>query len=99
MAGANERENIEITREILRVLGKPEALIRPVADRIGHDRRYSLDASKLRALGWSPVVPFASGLAGTVRWYAGNEWWWQPIKDHDGEFARFYSEQYGARLK
>jgi dTDP-glucose 4,6-dehydratase len=99
VAGSNERENIEITREILSVLGKPESLIRPVADRIGHDRRYSLDASKLRALGWSPVVPFARGLTDTVRWYADNEWWWQPIKDHDGEFARYYKEQYGERLK
>ena len=99
VAGANERENIEITREVLRVLSKPESLIRPVADRVGHDRRYSLDASKLRALGWAPEVQFAAGLAETVRWYAENEWWWQPIKDHDGEFARFYSEQYGERLK
>jgi len=99
VAGGNERENIEITREILRVLGRSESLIRPVADRVGHDRRYSLDASKLRALGWSPAVPFAEGLAETVRWYAANDWWWRPIKDHDGEFARYYSEQYGERLK
>jgi dTDP-glucose 4,6-dehydratase len=99
VAGGNERENIEITREVLRLLGKPESLIRPVADRVGHDRRYSLDASKLRALGWAPQVDVAAGLADTVRWYAENEWWWQPIKDHDGEFARYYSEQYGERLK
>ena len=84
VAGGNERENIEITRDILRALGKPESLVRPVADRVGHDRRYSLDASKLRALGWAPQVDFAAGLAGTVRWYADNEWWWRAVKDHDG---------------
>jgi dTDP-glucose 4,6-dehydratase len=98
IAGGNERENISVTREVLRLLGKPESLIRPVADRVGHDRRYSLDASKLRALGWLPQVPFERGLAETVRWYADNEAWWRPIKDHDGEFRRYYQEQYGQRL-
>ena len=98
IAGGNERENIGITREVLRLLGKPESLIRPVADRVGHDRRYSLDASKLRGLGWQPRVPFERGLEETVRWYVKNEAWWRPIKDHDGEFRRYYQEQYGARL-
>jgi len=98
IAGGNERENIAITREVLRLLGKPESLIRPVADRVGHDRRYSLDAGKLNRLGWKPQVPFERGLADTVRWYAENEAWWRPIKDHDGEFRRYYDEQYGARL-
>jgi dTDP-glucose 4,6-dehydratase len=99
IAGGNERENIAITREILRLLGKPDSLIRPVADRIGHDRRYSLDADRLRALGWAPQVPFERGLADTVRWYAEHEAWWKPIKDHDGAFRRYYEEQYGGRLK
>ncbi len=99
IAGGNERENIAITREVLRLLGKPETLIRPVADRVGHDRRYSLDAAKLRGLGWTPQVSFESGLAETVRWYAEHEAWWRPIKDHDGEFRRYYEEQYGERLK
>ncbi len=99
IAGGNERENIAITREVLRLLGKPESLIRPVADRVGHDRRYSLAAAKLRGLGWSPLVPFERGLTETVRWYAENEAWWRPIKDHDGEFRRYYEEQYGGRLK
>ncbi|MFN3414332.1 MAG: dTDP-glucose 4,6-dehydratase, partial [Thermoanaerobaculum sp.] len=58
IAGGNERENIEVTRAVLRLLGKPESLIRLVADRPGHDRRYSLDATKLRRLGWQPQVPF-----------------------------------------
>ena len=99
IAGGNERENIAITREVLRLLGKPETLIRPVDDRVGHDRRYSLDASKLGGLGWAPRVAFEAGVADTVRWYAENEAWWRPIKDHDGEFRRYYEEQYGARLK
>ncbi len=98
VAGGNERENIAITREVLRLLGKPESLIRPVADRVGHDRRYSLDAGKLNRLGWKPQVAFERGLAETVRWYVEHEAWWRPIKDHDGEFRRYYEEQYGARL-
>ncbi len=99
IAGGNERENLEITRRILTILDKPESLIHPVADRVGHDRRYSLDAGKLRRLGWSPTVGFGPGLEETVRWYAEHEPWWRPIKDHDGEFRRYYEEQYGARLK
>ncbi len=99
IAGGNERENIEITHHVLRLLGKPASLIRPVEDRVGHDRRYSLDASKLRRLGWAPTVPFERGLEGTVRWYEEHQDWWRPIKDHDGEFRRYYEEQYGARLK
>jgi len=99
VAGGNEMENIAITRHVLALLGKPEGLIRPVADRIGHDRRYSLDASKLVNLGWRPRVSFAEGLAATVRWYVDNEWWWQPVKDHDGEFRRYYEQQYGSRLR
>ncbi len=98
IGGGNERENIDITRRVLALLGKPESLIRPVADRVGHDRRYSLDASKLGALGWSPEVAFDDGLAATVQWYVDNPGWWRPIKDHDGEFRRYYDQQYGARL-
>jgi len=83
---------------VLRLLGKPASLIRPVEDRVGHDRRYSLDAGKLRRLGWAPQVPFERGIDETVRWYVEHEAWWRPIKDHDGEFRRYYREQYGARL-
>jgi dTDP-glucose 4,6-dehydratase len=99
IAGENERENIEITRKILHLVGKPESLITPVQDRVGHDRRYSLDASKLRRLGFQPRVDFERGITETVRWYVENEWWWRPLKDHDGEFRRYYEQQYGGRMK
>jgi len=99
IAGDNERENIEITLKVLQLLGRPESLITPVQDRVGHDRRYSLDASKLRRLGFQPRVDFEQGIAETVRWYVENEWWWKPLKDHDGEFRRYYEQQYGERLK
>jgi dTDP-glucose 4,6-dehydratase len=64
---------------ILDLLGKPVTLIKPVQDRPGHDRRYCLDTSKLRALGWTPHIAFGDGLASTVEWYRRNEWWWRPI--------------------
>lgn len=98
IAGGNERENLEVTKAVLGLLGKPESLIRFVADRPGHDRRYSLDATKLRKLGWAPEVDFQEGLRLTVRWYVENSWWWQPIKDHDGDFRGYYQTQYGERL-
>jgi dTDP-glucose 4,6-dehydratase len=99
IAGGNEMENVAMTRRILGLVDRPDSLITPVADRIGHDRRYSLDGRKLERLGWRPEVVFERGLAETVRWYVDNEWWWRPIKDHDGEFRRYYQEQYGERLK
>ena len=68
-----------------------------VADRPGHDRRYSLDTSKLESLGWTPRERFDDGLAKTVRWYRDNERWWRPIKDHDPEFRKYYQGQYGNR--
>ncbi len=96
VGAGNERQNIEVARLILRLLGKPESLIRPVADRPAHDRRYSLDTSRLRALGWAPRYRFEEALAETVRWYRTNEGWWRPIKQ--GEFAEFYRRNYGHRL-
>lgn len=91
--GGNERENIALTRKILQTLGKPESLIRHVPDRVGHDRRYAIDGSKLWALGWKPSMPWEEGIERTVRWYRENEWWWRPIKS--GEFRAFYEKHYG----
>ena len=73
------------------------SLIKPVADRPGHDRRYSLDTSKLRSLGWRPRRAFEQGLAETVAWYQQNARWWRPIKDQDPEFRKYYHAQYGNR--
>jgi dTDP-glucose 4,6-dehydratase len=96
VGGGNERYNLDVTHLILRLLGKPESLIRHVADRPGHDRRYALNTTRLRALGWRPAHDFETALAATVEWYRQNEWWWRPIKS--GEFKQYYRQQYGERL-
>jgi dTDP-glucose 4,6-dehydratase len=95
--GGNEVRNVDLTRRILAATDRPESLIQPVADRPGHDRRYAVDSSKLHALGWQPIVPFAEGLTATVDWYRQNEWWWRPIKEQDAAFREYYQTQYGAR--
>ena len=97
VGGGNHVVNADLTRQILNLTGRPETLIRPVADRPGHDRRYSLDTSKLQGLGWAPQVPFELGLRETVSWYQQNEWWWRPIKDGDPNFRAYHDAQYGAR--
>jgi dTDP-glucose 4,6-dehydratase len=71
-----ERSNREVTRAILRLLGKPESLVQQVADRKGHDFRYALDWGKMRGLGWRPQVGFAEGLQRTVDWYRRHDGWW-----------------------
>lgn len=95
VGGGNEVANVELTRRILRLLGKPESLIRRVADRLGHDRRYSVDCAKLRALGWAPQVAFADGLASTVEWYRVHEAWWRPVKEQSPAFREHYQKNYG----
>jgi dTDP-glucose 4,6-dehydratase len=97
VGGGNHVKNGDLTRRILELVGKPESLIRPVADRPGHDRRYALDTSKLQRLGWRPLIPFDDGLRQTVEWYRQNEWWWRPIKDADPRFRAYYDAQYGGR--
>jgi len=97
VGGGNQVRNIDLTRQILATLGKPESLIRPVADRPGHDRRYSLDTTKLRSLGWAPQQVFEEGLRETADWYRRNEWWWRPIKEQDPAFTEYYQHQYGQR--
>ncbi len=96
LGGGNERYNLDVTRLILRLLGRPESLIRHVTDRPGHDRRYALDCAKISALGWRPAYDFEQALQRTVEWYQANEWWWRPIKS--GEFRTYYAQQYGERL-
>ncbi len=94
VGGGNEVRNIDLTKRILALVGKPESLIRPVTDRPGHDRRYSLDCSKLKAMGWRPAVPFDEGLRQTVDWYRGHEAWWRPIKESNPAFREHYQRHY-----
>jgi dTDP-glucose 4,6-dehydratase len=95
VGGGNERENIEVIYALLDLLGKPRSLIHYVQDRPGHDRRYSIDTTKLRGLGWEPQHSFEDGLRETVEWYRDNPWWWQKIKS--GEFAEYYARMYAQR--
>ncbi|MBO8183269.1 MAG: dTDP-glucose 4,6-dehydratase [Archaeoglobus sp.] len=81
ISSGEEKMNIEVVREILRIIGKDESLIEFVEDRPGHDIRYSLDSSKIRELGWKPKHSFEEGIKETVRWYVDNEWWWKPLAD------------------
>jgi dTDP-glucose 4,6-dehydratase len=98
IGGGNEIENIDLTRRVLSLLGKPESLIRPVTDRPGHDRRYALSTKKLRALGFRPEHGFERGLEETVAWYVANPRWWRSIKERDPEFRAWYARNYEDRL-
>ena len=80
IAAKNERENLEIVDQILQFLKKPRDLIQFVQDRPAHDRRYSLDVTKMTALGWVCATPFEKALTETVEWYQNNEWWWKPLR-------------------
>jgi len=95
--GGQERENLDVVRRILDLTGASPDLVRHVDDRPGHDRRYSVDSTKVRRLGWSPRFSFdAGGLDETVAWYRDHRDWWEPIKS--GEYRAYYAQQYAARL-
>jgi dTDP-glucose 4,6-dehydratase len=95
--GGESRENLHVTDRILELTGADRSLIRHVEDRAGHDRRYCLDDTRLRGLGWAPRHGFDDdGLASTVLWYRDNRDWWEPLKS--GEYRRYYEEQYARRL-
>jgi dTDP-glucose 4,6-dehydratase len=96
VGGGQEMTNLELTRAILELLDKPDSLIRRVPDRAGHDRRYSVDSSRMRALGWAPQHRLADALESTCAWYLDHPEWWRPLKS--GEFADYYRRQYGERL-
>ena len=96
VGGPDELENIDVVKRILAACGRDESLIEYVRDRPGHDRRYSLSADKVRALGWEAQVRFDEGLERTVAWYRDNEWWWEPIRS--GEYREYYERQYGRAL-
>jgi dTDP-glucose 4,6-dehydratase len=95
IGGGNDVMNVDLTHRILDTLRKPASLIKPVADRPGHDRRYCVDTTKLRSAGWQPEVPFEDGLRDTIEWYRSNEWWWRPIKENDPAYKAYYQAQYG----
>ena len=95
VGGGHEVENVVLTREILKLTGKPETLIRRVVDRPGHDRRYSVESTKIGRLGWAPRHRFDAALEATVRWYREHEAWWRPLKS--GEFRSWYERQYANR--
>jgi dTDP-glucose 4,6-dehydratase len=93
---SSERHNINIVKQVLRLLGKPETLIQFVKDRPGHDRRYAIDSTKVRReLGWTPRRAFEEGLAATVRWYRENRTWWERVRS--GAYRDYYQRQYGVR--
>jgi dTDP-glucose 4,6-dehydratase len=91
-----ERENLEIVRRVVELTDADPGLVRHVDDRPGHDRRYALDCSRIRALGWRPERGFDAGLTETVEWYRANRAWWVPIKS--GAYREYYTRQYAERL-
>jgi dTDP-glucose 4,6-dehydratase len=97
IGGEGEKTNLEITKTILHVLGKPDSLIQYVTDRPGHDLRYAIDFSKIeREVGWKPTYSLGEGLKQTVRWYIDHEDWWRRIKS--GAYREFYEKHYAGRL-
>ena len=93
IGGHNERQNIQIVKLILEALGKDESLIEFVADRLGHDRRYAIDADKIRnELGWKPKYTFETGIKETIRWYLDNLDWMDQVKS--GEYQQYYEKMY-----
>ncbi|MFB7141959.1 dTDP-glucose 4,6-dehydratase [Gottfriedia sp. NPDC056225] len=92
IGGHNERTNLEVVKTIISTLGKSEDLIEFVQDRLGHDKRYAIDPSKLEKLGWKPTYHFDTGIAQTVQWYLDNKEWWEAVVS--GEYRKYFDEQY-----
>ncbi|PLR77836.1 dTDP-glucose 4,6-dehydratase [Bacillus sp. V3-13] len=92
VGGHNERTNLEVVKTIIKTLGKSEELIEFVTDRLGHDKRYAIDATKLEKLGWKPTYTFETGIAQTIRWYLDNKSWWEQIIN--GEYRNYFEKQY-----
>ena len=97
VGGHNERTNLEVVKTILKVLEKPESLIRFVSDRPGHDMRYAIDPTKIEnELGWKPEYNFDTGIVQTIEWYLNNREWWEHIVS--GEYTKYFEEMYANRL-
>jgi dTDP-glucose 4,6-dehydratase len=95
IGGNNERSNLELTHMILEAMGKGKEMIQPVTDRLGHDRRYAIDPTKIKTqLGWQPTrSAWPDALEATVKWYVDNAGWWQRVKS--GAYREYYQKQYG----
>ena len=97
VGGHNEKTNLDVVKIILKALGKSEDLITFVKDRLGHDRRYAIDPTKIHnELGWLPQTKFEEGIEKTIDWYLANKDWWQKIIS--GEYQNYYNNMYGERL-
>jgi dTDP-glucose 4,6-dehydratase len=94
--GPDECENLDLVERVIALTGADDAAIEFVADRPGHDRRYSLSSKRLRELGWRPRVRLQDGLEQTVRWYRDNRWWWEPVRS--GAYRDYYESHYGRAL-
>lgn len=97
IASNNERNNLEVARLILEILGKDENLVQHIKDREGHDRRYSMSSSRILQLGWKPRVSLEQGLKETIDWYLNHRAWWERIKK--GSYSKYYKKQYAHRQK
>jgi len=96
VGASNEMPNIEIVKLVLKHLGKSNELIEFVKDRLGHDRRYAIDSSKIQnELGWKPEFNFEEAISQTINWYLDNKSWWDRIIS--GEYQNYYEIQYGKR--
>ena len=96
IGGHNEKENIEIVKLILKELDKPESLIKFVKDRLGHDRRYAIDSTKItEELGWKPKYTFETGIIETIKWYLDNQDWIEKVKS--GEYQEYYDKMYSKK--
>jgi dTDP-glucose 4,6-dehydratase len=96
VGGPDELPNIDVVKRILELTGRDDSLIDFVADRPGHDRRYSLASTKVEELGWQAEVGFDRGIERTVVWYRDNEAWWEPLRS--GEYRDYYERHYGKAL-
>lgn len=83
VGGHNEHTNVDVVKSIIHRLGKSEALISYVPDRLGHDKRYAISPQKLEKLGWKPIYSFETGIAHTIDWYVANKWWWEQLIKED----------------
>lgn len=92
IGGHNEKTNLEVVKTIIKSLEKSESLIEFVKDRLGHDKRYAIDPSKLEQLGWKPTYTFETGIAQTIQWYLDNKEWWEQIIS--GEYQGYFEKQY-----